>query len=181
MPYKSRADRVAYNREYAARNKGRMAAYRRAYKVRYKVRAKSAVRAYLEALPIEAQLRLLMDSHFAPGSGKRDPNEPVIVNELRNAGYAVEYNAPPLPDLTATNADGDSFYVEVKLGYKGRGLSRGQNAEFAGLDLPVFIAKTARDVKLITAGEVQPAFDGPGDGDDRDDSDADSPGQMILF
>ena len=91
--------------------------------------------------PADIQLLLYRESHFAPG--QRDTNEPVIVNELRLAGYEVVYNAPPLPDLTA-RGHGREFYVEVKA--LRRGYRREQAARFESLDMPVLTCRAAEDV-----------------------------------
>lgn len=112
---------------------------------------KDAVKAYLCGLPLEVELRLLRE--YWQALGTRDMNEPMIVNELRRAGYEVEYNPPGLPDLFACRGDKE-FFVEVK--FEASRLGAKQRETFKSLGRPVFLACTAQDVHRIVNGEVDP-------------------------
>ena len=111
---------------------------------------KDIVKSYLNKLPVEVELRLLRE--YWQALGTRDANEPMIVNELRKAGYEVEYNAPSLPDLLAISLS-RAFYVEVK--FEPSRLSKKQREIFKTLDLSVYLACTLDDVRKIVNDEAE--------------------------
>ena len=100
--------------------------------------------AHLATLPVEEELRLLRAHIAAPGS--RDIVEPMIVSLLLIEGCEVQYNRPPLPDITVKYKY-HTFYVEIKRLYST--LSDTQIEAFSKLDYPVYIVRLKSDVERI--------------------------------
>ena len=146
---RKRQETLEYTREWYKNNKE----YKLESNRERSQRHKESVKEYLKALPLEIRERLLWDSHFAPGTGKRDFNEPMIVNEFRKLGYAVEYNGSPLPDLTIFKDGIPLFHVEVKR-YGIKSPTPEQIEEFDKLELDWYVARTLEDVHTII-GKVQ--------------------------
>ena len=155
--------RDAYNasmREYQRRpeQKARVKAYQAAYYSARRAARDEPIEAYMAALPASTRLQLL-EEHWR-ADGLRDFNEPMIVNELRLAGYEVAYNGYGLPDLTA-RGNGREFYVEVKAVDRD-GLSARQSESFDDLDLPVYVLRSAADARAIDKAKEKALLSGQG-------------------